>query len=58
VAATAGSWGWAILPAHALWCAQAFLAPDLYFWMSLAAALAVGAGSVSLSIRFYDGREL
>lgn len=31
---------WLILPAHALWCAQAFLTPELYTWMSLAAALA------------------
>ncbi len=30
---------WVIAPAHVLWCAQAFLVPELYFWMSLATAL-------------------
>jgi hypothetical protein len=30
---------WVIVPAHVLWCAQAFLVPDLYFWMSVGAAL-------------------
>lgn len=31
---------WLIVPGHVLWCAQAFLVPELYFWLSLAAALA------------------
>jgi len=30
---------WLIAPGHLLWCVQAFLVPELYFWMSLAAAL-------------------
>ena len=30
---------WLIVPGHLLWCAQSFLTPELYFWMSLAAAL-------------------
>jgi hypothetical protein len=29
---------WLIVPVHVLWCAQAFLVPDRYFWMSLSAA--------------------
>jgi hypothetical protein len=32
-------WLWLIVPAHVLWCAQAFLEPELYFWLSLAASL-------------------
>ena len=32
-------YAWLIAPGHVLWCAQAFLTPELYFWMSLAAAL-------------------
>ncbi len=35
-----GPWIWLIGPLHALWCVQVFLVPDLYFWMSLTAALA------------------
>ena len=31
---------WLIVPAHALYSVQAFLNPELYFWMNLAAALA------------------
>jgi hypothetical protein len=30
-------YAWLVVPVHVLWCAQAFLVPDLYFWMSLAA---------------------
>jgi hypothetical protein len=31
---------WLIVPVHALYSIQAFLNPELYFWMNLAAALA------------------
>jgi hypothetical protein len=30
---------WLIIPVHVLWCAQAFLVPELYFWMSLMPAI-------------------
>jgi len=33
-------YAWVAIPAHVLWCAQAFLSPGLYFWFSLGAALA------------------
>ena len=33
-------YAWIIAPAHVLWCAQAFLVPGLYFWLSLSAACA------------------
>jgi ABC-2 family transporter protein len=35
----AGPYAWVVLPVHVLWCAQAFLVPELYFWLSLWAAL-------------------
>jgi len=31
---------WLVVPVHALYSIQAFLSPELYFWMNLAAALA------------------
>jgi hypothetical protein len=31
---------WIVVPVHALYSIQAFLSPELYFWMNLAAALA------------------
>jgi len=33
-------YAWLIVPGHVLWCAQAFLVPELYFWFGLGAALA------------------
>ena len=39
---------WLIVPAHVLWCAQAFLAPEAYFWMTLAAAITWTASIVMI----------
>jgi len=33
-------YAWVIVPGHMLWCAQAFLVPELYFWLGLSAVLA------------------
>jgi hypothetical protein len=40
-----------IVPAHVLWCVQAFLFADLYFWMSLAAALGWTVAVVAIEWR-------
>lgn len=43
---------WLIVPAHALYCVQAFLNPELYFWMNLAAALAWTVAVTAIEWRF------
>lgn len=47
---------WLIVPVHVLWCAQAFLAPEMYFWMSLAAALAWTGGVLAIEWRMDTDR--
>ena len=49
---------WLIAPLHALWCVQAFLVPELYFWLSLAAALAWTAVIAVLDWQFEGDRLL
>jgi hypothetical protein len=39
---------WLIVPVHALYSIQAFLSPELYFWMNLAAALAWTAAVIAI----------
>jgi hypothetical protein len=39
---------WVVVPVHALYSIQAFLNPELYFWMNLAAALAWTVGVTAI----------
>ncbi len=43
---------WLIVPVHALYSIQAFLNPELYFWMNLAAALAWTAAVTAIEWHF------
>jgi hypothetical protein len=49
-------WLWLIVPAHVLWCAQAFLVPELYFWLSLAASLAWTVAVLAIEWHFGTDR--
>jgi hypothetical protein len=43
---------WLIVPVHALYSIQAFLNPELYFWMNLAAALAWTVAATTIEWHF------
>lgn len=43
---------WLIVPVHALYSIQAFLNPELYFWMNLAAALAWAVAVTTIEWHF------
>ncbi len=43
---------WLVVPVHALYSIQAFLNPELYFWMNLAAALAWTAAVTAIEWHF------
>jgi hypothetical protein len=49
---------WLIVPAHVLFCAQAFLVPELDFWMNLAIALSWTVVVALLDWRFESDRLL
>jgi len=53
-----GPYVWLIIPAHVLFCAQAFLVPELDFWMNLAVALSWTVVVALLDWRFDSDRLL
>jgi hypothetical protein len=47
---------WAIVPAHALWCAQSLLSHELYFWTCLVFALGWTAAVLMIEWQFGTDR--